>query len=74
MPGQHFPSEAFPSVYELKKSLKEEAGILPRYIDCCLHGCRAFTGPYEPDTMCVCGESIYDSHVGIYVLPDLSFV
>ncbi|KAJ9092704.1 hypothetical protein QFC20_007305 [Naganishia adeliensis] len=51
MPGQHFASETFPSVYQLKKSLKAEAGILPRYIDCCLHGCRAFTGPYEPDTI-----------------------
>lgn len=63
MPEQNFRSETFPSVYLLSKQLRQEAGIIPRYVDCCIHGCRAFTGPYADDTHCHCGVARYDSKV-----------
>jgi hypothetical protein len=63
MPEQNFRLETFPSVYHLRKELRQEAGIVPQYLDCCVHGCRAFTGPYIHDTMCQCGVARYDSNV-----------
>jgi len=49
-----------PSQYSAIQTLKRLTGLEERRIDCCIHSCIAFTGIYENDDTCPCGEPRYD--------------
>lgn len=63
MPHHSFGPEHFPSDYLVSKRLDKEAQLQVRDVDMCVNGCRAFTGNYEKDTSCSCGEARYDAQV-----------
>jgi hypothetical protein len=50
-------------IHTSKKSafriLREFTGLQPKYFDCCVHSCYAFTGRISSLPKCPCGESRY---------------
>lgn len=48
--------EVFGTVWKVRNRLNKEARMVLKYIDCCINGCRAYTGRWAKSKGCKCGQ------------------